>query len=127
MDFFDSSSSSGKKKTRKAWSKSKSPEGSKSKSPEGLRLEGSKSSSSHKHTSKSPKRFEPKSPDNTPPNIRPRFDMSVSNLPKQKLQSKKEYFEQTTSTSTSKSSSSAPQHYGDVKLKMPVLLSDKIN
>ena len=57
--------------------------------------------------------------------------MSVSNLPKQKLQSKKEskkeYFEQTTSTSTSKSSSSAPQHYGDVKLKMPVLLSDKIN
>ena len=139
MDFFKSSSSSSKKKSRKAWSKSKSPEGSKSKSPEGLRLEGlrleglrldrSKSSSSHKHTSKSksPKRFEPKSPDNTPPNIRPRFDMSVSNLPKQKLQSKKEYFEQTTSTSTSKSSSSAPQHYGDVKLKMPVLLSDKIN
>ena len=134
MDFFKSSSSSSKKKSRKAWSKSKSPEGSKSKSPEGLRLEGlrleglrleglrlegSKSSSSHKHTSKSPKQFEPKSPDNTPPK------------PKQKLQSKKEskkeYFEQTTSTSTSKSSSSAPQHYGDVKLKMPVLLSDKIN
>jgi hypothetical protein len=129
MDFFKSSSSSSKKKSRKAWSKSKSPEGSKSKSPEGskskspegLRLEGSKSSSSHKHTSKSksPKQFEPKSPDNASPK------------PKQKLQSKKEskkeYFEQTTSTSTSKSSSSAPQHYGDVKLKMPVLLSDKIN
>lgn len=115
MDFFDSSSSSSKKKSRKAWSKSKSPERSKSKSPEGLRLEKSKSSSSHKHTSKSksPYRFEPKSPDNTPPKT------------KLTSHSKKEYFEQT--TSTSKSSSSAPQHYGDVKLKMPVLLSDKIN
>jgi hypothetical protein len=116
MDFFNSSSSSGKKKSRKAWSKSKSPEGSKSKSPEGSKSkspEGSKSSSSHKHTLKSHYRFEPKSPDYPPP--QPKTPDKSPPHPK------------SPDKSPPKSSSSAPQHYGDIKLKMPVLLSDKIN
>jgi hypothetical protein len=100
MDFFDSSSSSSKKKSRKARSKSKSPEGSKS------------SSKSHRH-------FEPKSPDNTPPK---RFEpKSPDNTPPHQWKHK------SPDNASPKSSSSAPQHYGDVKLKMPVLLSDKIN
>ena len=106
MDFFDSSSSSSKKKSRKAWSKSKSPE-------------GSKSSSSHKHTSKSHYRFEPKSPDNTPPK---RFEPKSPDFPPPH-----QWKTKSPDKSPPKSSSSDPQHYGDVKLKMPVLLSDKIN
>jgi len=143
MDFFDSSSSSSKKKTRKAWPKSKSPEGSKSKSPEGSKSKSpegsksksydwSKSSSSHKHTLKSPKRFEPKSPDNTPPK---RFEpKSPDYPPPHQFKPKSPDFPpphqwktKSPDKSPPKSSSSDPQHYGDVKLKMPVILSDKIN
>jgi len=142
MDFFDSSSSSSKKKSRKDRSKSKSPEGSKSKSPE-----GSKSNSSHKHTLKSksksphqfkpkspdyppPHQFKPKSPDNTPPK---RFEpKSPDNTPPPQPKSPDfppphQWKHKSPDKSPPKSSSSDPQHYGDVKLKMPVLLSDKIN
>jgi hypothetical protein len=124
MDFFNSSSSSSKKKSRKARSKSKSPEGSKSKSPE-----GSKSSSSHKHTLKSPKRFEPKSPDNTPPKrFEPKSPDNTPPKPKTPdFPPPHEWKTKSPGKSPPKSSSSDPQHYGDVKLKMPVLLSDKIN
>jgi hypothetical protein len=136
MDFFDSSSSSSKKKSRKAWSKSKSPE-------------GSKSSSSHKHTLKSHYRFEPKSPDYPPPKSHYRFEpkspdysppkpkTSDSTTPKSKTPDSTTPKSKTPDNTPpkvkapdnipSKSSSSAPQHYGDVKLKMPTLLSDKIN
>ena len=101
----------------------------------------SKSSSSHKHTlksrsksrSKSPPRFKPKSPDEPPPRSRskspPRFKpKSPDTPPKSRLRANSSSTSDSWKNLSSPSSStSAPRHYGEVKLKMPVALSDKID
>jgi hypothetical protein len=104
MDFLNSSKNPKSPKTPDG-----SPPKSKSKSK-------SKSSSSHKQTLKnsksSPKLSEPKKPDVSPSKLSEPKKPDVSpSKPK----------------SRSKSSASSPRDYGDVRLKMPVPLSDKIN
>jgi hypothetical protein len=123
MDFLNSS-----KKPKSP----KTPDGP----PPRLKLK-SKSSSSHKQTLKtsksSPKLLEPKSPDVSPP----RSKSKSSSGHKQTLKSSKSSPKLSEPKSPdrsppkpkpkSKSSTSSSRDYGDIRLKMPIPLSDKIN
>jgi len=97
----------------------------------------SKSSSSHKQTQKSskssPKLLEPKSPDGSPPRSKSKSKSSSSHKQTQKSSKSSPKLLEPKSPDKSppkprsKSSTSSPGDYGNVRLKMPVPLSDKIN
>ena len=97
----------------------------------------SKSSSSHKQTLKTskspPKLLEPKTPDGSPPRLKSKSSsghkqtLKTSKSPPKLSEPKSPDKSPPKPKPRSKSSTSSPRDYGDVRLKMPVPLSDKIN